>query len=74
MKVEQIRETFGHSLRGKTPRSYQFLSRGERINVIAGMTEEGIKALKVVRGTVDGSVYTDFIQEDIVPISIKIAL
>lgn len=59
---------YGYSLRGKTPKSCQFLSRGERINVIAGMTTEGIQALKIIRRTVDGSLFTDFVEQLLVPI------
>ena len=59
---------YGYSLRRKTPKSCQFLSRGRRINVIAGMTSEGIEALKVVKTTIDGTIFANFIQQSFVPI------
>lgn len=31
------------------------------------MTSEGIQALKVVRGTVDGEEFLDFVQRDLLP-------
>ncbi len=31
------------------------------------MTSEGIQALKVVRGTVDGEEFLDFVQRDVLP-------
>ena len=32
------------------------------------MTTNGIEAMKVIRGTLDGATFTDFIQDDLVPI------
>lgn len=66
-KRDSLRK-YGYSLRGKTPRSCKLLSRGERISVVAGMTTNGIEAMKVIRGTLDGTTFTDFIQNNLVPI------
>ena len=52
---------YGYGLRGKPPRSCKHLVRGERVSVITAMNEEGILAMKVVRGTVDDD-FLDFIQ------------
>lgn len=59
---------YGHSLIGRPPRSFQLLIRGERLSAITAMNCEGIQCLKVVRGTVDGDTFTDFVQRDLLPI------
>lgn len=66
-KRDSLRK-YGYSVRGKTPRSCKLLTRGERISVVSGMTTNGIAAMKVIRGTLDGTVFTNFIQNDLVPI------
>ena len=58
---------YGYGLRGKLPRSCKLLMRGERLSAISAMTSEGIQALKVVRGTVDGEEFLDFVQRDLLP-------
>lgn len=59
---------YGYGLRGKPPKSCNLLIRGERLSVITAMNSEGILALKVVRGTVDGSEFVDFIQRHLLPV------
>lgn len=59
---------YGYSIRGKPPKSCQLLARGKRISVIAAMTYRGIQALKLVRDTVDGDTFLDFIQRDLLPL------
>ena len=58
---------YGYSIRGKPQQSRQCFTRGERISVIAAMNTKGILALKVVRGTVDGNEFIDFVQGHLVP-------
>lgn len=58
---------YGYSVRGKPPKSCRLLVRGERLSAIAAMTVTGIQALKVVKGAVDGDVFIDFIQRDLLP-------
>ena len=43
------------------PKSIKLLVRGKRISVIAAISSEGVETLKVVRGTVDGDTFLDFI-------------
>ena len=38
---------FGYALRGTTPVSHQFLCRGQRVNVIAAITAEGVLATEI---------------------------
>lgn len=49
---------YGYGLRGKPPRSCNFLIRGERISSVAAMSQEGIVALRTVRGSVNGACIT----------------
>ena len=58
---------YGYGLRGNPPRSCKLLVRGERVSVITAMNEEGILAMKVVWGTVNGDDFLDFIQRDLLP-------
>lgn len=58
---------YGYSMRGRPPRSHNFLVRGERISVITAMNEDGITAMKFVRGTVNGDTFIDFIERDLLP-------
>ena len=54
---------YGYSLCGRTPHSCDLLVRGERISIIAIMTNSGVKDLYVVRGGVDGDAFLDFIDK-----------
>ena len=58
---------YGYGIRGKPPRSCKLLVRGERISVISAMNENGIAALKIVRGTVDGDKFLEFIERELLP-------
>ena len=58
---------YGYGLRGRPPRSCKFLIRGERINVITAMNQEGILALRTVRGSVNGDDFLEFVQKDLLP-------
>ena len=58
---------YGYGLRGRPPRSYKFLIRGERINAVTAMNQEGILALRTVRGSVNGDDFLKFIQKDLLP-------
>ena len=58
---------FGYGLRGKPVKCQKLLVRGERISVIAAMTVEGVLDLKIVRGTVTGDTFIDFIERQLLP-------
>ena len=53
-------------------KSCQLLVRGERLFAIAAMTTEGIGALRIKRGTVDGETFLDFIERDLLPMLMPI--
>ena len=58
---------YGYSIRGRTPQSCKVLVRGERISIIGIMTYCGVNDLYVVRGSVDGEVFLDFLERYLLP-------
>ena len=54
-------------MRGKPVKCQKLLVRGERVSVIAAMTVEGVLDLKIVRGTVTGAIFVDFIDRQLFP-------
>ena len=63
---DQIRK-FGYSLRGEPPVYHRFLHRGERISAICAMSTEGLMAYKLLKGTVNGERFLEFIQGVLIP-------
>ena len=64
------RDTFrtkGYSLRGRPARKQQLLVRGEHISAICIMSVEGILACRIVRGSVDGETFIEFIENSLMP-------
>jgi transposase len=59
---------YGYSIRGKPPRSLKLLVRGERVSVIAALSNDGVETLRVVRGTVDGDTFLEFVERDLLPV------
>lgn len=58
---------YGYSLRGKTPRSYELLVRGERVSAVACMSSAGLLDVKTVRETTNGDTFYDFVQTHLLP-------
>ena len=52
----------GYGVRGKLVRCQKLLVRGERISVIVAITVNGILDLQIVRGSVNGDVFMDFVE------------
>ena len=57
----------GYGVRGKPVGCQKLLVRGERISVIVAMTVNGILDLQIVRGSVNGDIFMDFIQRVLLP-------
>ena len=51
----------GYSLKGRPMKVAKFLVRGERVSALAAMSVNGIIALKIVQGSVDGDAFYDFV-------------
>ena len=58
---------YGYSLRGKPIKAQKLLVRGKHVSAIAAMSVEGIVAIKLVHGGVDGDDFYDFITHMIFP-------
>ena len=58
---------YGYTVRGRRIKCQKLLLRGEHISVIAAMGVEGVKCLKMVRGSVTGDIFLGFIQEQLLP-------
>ena len=58
---------FGYSLRGKPAVSKKLLVRGQRVSAIAAMSTEGILDCYSVTGSVNGSQFSDFVQQALLP-------
>ena len=65
-KRDQLRK-YGYALRGLTPHYHRSLSRGQRVNAIASMSMEGLVALELVDGNVNGEVFYDFVRGSLIP-------
>jgi transposase len=63
-KIDAVRR-IGYSLRGRPFKAQKLLVRGEHISVIAAISMLGVEAIKIVRGSVDGDVFYDFICENL---------
>ena len=62
---------YGYGIRGKPPRTCKLL---ERVSVISAMNENGIAALRIVRGTVDGDVILEFIERELLPTPLTVSI
>ena len=58
---------YGYSMRGKPAQKQTLLVRGERVSAIANISVSGLLDVKVVKGTVDGEVFYDYIQTHLLP-------
>ena len=50
---------FGYALRGLTPTYHRSLARGERVNTIVALTANGILAIEIKTGIVNGERFFD---------------
>ena len=57
---------YGYSLRGRPVKS-QKISRGERVSAFAMMSMNGILDVDLVHGSVNGEVYSEFLENFLVP-------
>ena len=56
-----------YGVRGHALQTYKLLVRGEHISVIIAMSMQGILALQIIRGAVDGDAYLTFICKYLMP-------
>lgn len=63
-RTDAVRK-IGYSFRGHPVKAQKLLVRGEHITAIAAISIRGMEALRIVRGSVDGDVFYDFVCEDL---------
>ena len=59
---------YGYSIRGFPPQSFSLRYRGTRYSAIGIMSSEGIEDIYITKGTVNGDVFLDFVQKQLIPI------
>ena len=65
-KRDHVRK-YGYAIRGTTPVSHRLLARGQRVNAIAALSAEGIIAVDLVSGSVNGEKFFDFLRGSLIP-------
>jgi transposase len=63
---DQLRK-YGYALRGERAVCRRLLVRGKRVSAIAAISIEGLVALELTAGSVDGDAFLDFIRVSLVP-------
>ena len=58
---------YGYSIRGKPAQKHTLLVRGERVSGIAMISTSGLLDVSVVKGTVDGDKFYDFVLKHLLP-------
>ena len=58
---------FGYALRGYSPRSFNFLSRGKRLSAIAALTIFQLLCYELHEQNVDGDTFYLFVQRTLLP-------
>ena len=65
-KHDHVRK-YGYAIRGTTPVSHRLLARGQRVNAVAALSAEGIVAVDLVSGSVNGEKFFDFLRGSLIP-------
>ena len=58
---------YGYAIRGLAPQNKRLLSRGQRVNAIAGMSTDGVVAVEVTKSNVDAEVFFDYARRSLIP-------
>lgn len=58
---------YGYSMRGKPAQKHALLFRGEHVSAIANISVSGLLDVDVVKGTVDGDRFYDYVQKHLLP-------
>ena len=65
-KHDHIRK-YGYAIRGTTPVTHKLLARGQRVNVIIALSAQGVVAVDIVTGSVNGEKFFDFLRGTLIP-------
>ena len=58
---------FGYSLRGQRCTTKKLLVRGQRVSAVAALSTERILDVKFIHGSVNGEVFSDFVERHLLP-------
>ena len=58
---------FGYALRGERPVYHGLLHRGKRVSAIAAFCTDGVVAVELTLGTVDGDRFIDYVRGSLIP-------
>ena len=58
---------FGYAMRGESAVDHRWLHRGNRISAIAAMTTTGILAVELMKGSVNGDKFFDYVRGSLIP-------
>ena len=67
IKQEERGQKVGYSLRGLTPTSYKFVSRGQRLSAIPVVITHGIEDVFITNKSVNGDFFLQFVEQCLVP-------
>ena len=59
---------YGYGIRGHTPQNFHLKFRGKRYSALSILSKEGIEDTYITEGSVNGDIFMDFIQKQLVPI------
>ena len=59
---------YGYAIRGCTPQSFSLRYRGLRYSAIGIMSVGGIEDVYITKGSVNGEVFLDFVQKQLIPL------
>ena len=65
-KRDHIRK-YGYAIRGTTPVTHRLLARGQMVNAIAALSAQGVVAVDIVTGSVNGEKFFDFLRGTLIP-------
>ena len=59
---------YGYGIRGHTAQNFSLKFRGKRYSALSVLSREGIEDTYIVEGTVDGEIFMEFLQKQVLPI------
>lgn len=59
---------YGYGIRGQTPQNHSLKLRGKRYSALSILSREGIEDTYIVEGNVNGDIFMDFLQKQLLPI------
>ena len=65
-KRDHVRK-YGYAIQGTTPVTRRLFARGQRVNAIAALSAQGVIALEIVTGSVNGEKFFDFLRGSLIP-------